>query len=282
MRYFFLYLLLLNAVLLNAQFKVKFQPEYKVNYTHIFCYDTTDLNKKATTEVSLYAGNGYAVYRNSKYEEFEEAMANLLTQMEISRSSNKPIPPLPTVLLRTPKSERFTSLAQRNSFLKEQLLYDNYVIPDTLPAIKWSITKESKKLSGILCQKATGLCKGRNYTAWFAPSIPLPAGPWKLNGLPGIILEAYDETTEVKFIFASLEKITSTKIIESPRAYVKLSKKEWDKIRDAYEDDPQAFSARKNAEKGITTSVSIGNQQVPTPKKARKPSINNRLEKTND
>ncbi|MFT4031194.1 MAG: GLPGLI family protein [Siphonobacter sp.] len=62
-----------------------------------------------------------------------------------------------------------------------------------------------KKIGSFPTQKATARFRGRNYTAWFCSEIPISDGPWKLNGLPGLILEAYDDTGEVKFIFKDIE-----------------------------------------------------------------------------
>ena len=41
--------------------------------------------------------------------------------------------------------------------------------------------------------------KGRTWTAWFAADIPLDNGPWKLCGLPGLILRAYDAKQQYIF-----------------------------------------------------------------------------------
>lgn len=44
------------------------------------------------------------------------------------------------------------------------------------------------------CQKAVCNYHGRTWTAYYATDIPISDGPWKLCGLPGLILRAYDHT----------------------------------------------------------------------------------------
>lgn len=64
---------------------------------------------------------------------------------------------------------------------------------DTLFPMEWQLLTEQKMIGGISCSKAVGFFKGRRYTAWYAPSVANAEGPWKLGGLPGLILEAYDD-----------------------------------------------------------------------------------------
>ena len=49
------------------------------------------------------------------------------------------------------------------------------------------------------CVEATANYRGRTWTAWFAPEIPVQDGPWKLCGLPGLILEAHDANSDYIF-----------------------------------------------------------------------------------
>lgn len=56
------------------------------------------------------------------------------------------------------------------------------------------------------CRKATGYFRGRNYIAWFCSDIPIPYGPWKLGGLPGLIIKAYDSKGEISFECLGYEK----------------------------------------------------------------------------
>lgn len=78
-------------------------------------------------------------------------------------------------------------------------LGDYHYIKEKREEIKWDLSNESKKIGEFNCFKATAKFRGRQYTAWYTPEIPLPYGPWKLQGLPGIILEAYNENQEIYF-----------------------------------------------------------------------------------
>lgn len=64
---------------------------------------------------------------------------------------------------------------------------------------EWKIGDNIKTILGYECIEATTTYKGREWTAWFAPEIPVQDGPWKLCGLPGLILEAYDSHREYIF-----------------------------------------------------------------------------------
>lgn len=78
------------------------------------------------------------------------------------------------------------------------------------PDYTWKITKESKMILGFKCYKATTKFRGRDWTAYFSYDLPFAAGPWKLKGLPGAILEAKDG--ENMFTFSAIKVIQNTKI----------------------------------------------------------------------
>ena len=70
---------------------------------------------------------------------------------------------------------------------------------EEIPTFSWTLIDESRNIGRFICFKATTSFRGRNYTAWYCPEIQGSYGPWKLNGLPGLILEAYDNKKEVIF-----------------------------------------------------------------------------------
>ncbi|WP_300504286.1 GLPGLI family protein [uncultured Duncaniella sp.] len=64
---------------------------------------------------------------------------------------------------------------------------------------EWAIGDSTKTILGYECVEAIADYRGRRWTAWFAPEIPIQDGPWKLCGLPGLILEAYDANNDYIF-----------------------------------------------------------------------------------
>ncbi len=90
----------------------------------------------------------------------------------------------------------FTDFSQRS-----------YWYADTLFPVKWQLVEEEKMIGGIPCSKAVGFFKGREYIVWYAPSIAHPEGPWKLGGLPGLILEAYDRDDNWHMTWVSTQEM---------------------------------------------------------------------------
>lgn len=77
-----------------------------------------------------------------------------------------------------------------------------YTVEENTP-LAWTLVNEFRKIGSFTCQKAQTVIKGREYTVWFTKEIPHSAGPWKLAGLPGLILEAVSTDQKYQFLFAS-------------------------------------------------------------------------------
>jgi GLPGLI family protein len=90
------------------------------------------------------------------------------------------------------------TLASNWAFMQDVLVKDSIIHFD------WKIGKETRQIADYKCLKAEMDFRGRHYIAWFTPDIPISNGPWKLQGLPGLILDAYDKNKEVRFEFEAL------------------------------------------------------------------------------
>jgi GLPGLI family protein len=107
-------------------------------------------------------------------------------------------------------SQVYTSISKDSvwsSFLNDGLQY----VAEKKYQFNWNLQKETKKIGRFTCNKATTHFRGRDYTAWYTTEIPLPYGPWKLQGLPGLILEAYDTSEDIYYYFKSIEYPTTNK-----------------------------------------------------------------------
>ena len=72
-----------------------------------------------------------------------------------------------------------------------EMLGKTYIIDDSLHTPVWKIGNQIKEVAGYICMKAEteDPVKKQKITAWFAQDIPVSAGPERVNGLPGLILE---------------------------------------------------------------------------------------------
>ena len=73
------------------------------------------------------------------------------------------------------------------------------MLREPLPTIQWKISERQREIGSYRCLYAEGFFRGRRYRVWFAPDIPVRFGPWKLYGLPGLVVSASEENNAVVF-----------------------------------------------------------------------------------
>ncbi len=65
----------------------------------------------------------------------------------------------------------------------------NFNVEDSIPALEWRLTNESRMIAGFNCRKATAKMFDSVYVfAFYTDEITIPGGPCSINGLPGMIL----------------------------------------------------------------------------------------------
>ena len=97
--------------------------------------------------------------------------------------------------------------------ITDRISSQSYRYVDSLHAQTWTMGDSTRQVLGYTCQQATADFRGRRWTAWFTTDIPVSDGPWKLGGLPGLILEAYDEGQQHVFTAVGLERVKDELII---------------------------------------------------------------------
>jgi GLPGLI family protein len=167
----------------------------------------------------------------------------------------------PSVLLGSlqslPKSEfRYSIYKEINGeqlTFHDRVVKSNYEYTEPKKLFNWNITSEKKKVLGFECQKATTTFRGRNYEAWFTSEIPLSEGPYKFNGLPGLITEIKDEKEDYHFTLVGVEKPQETlPITKSDSYFEQVSREQYEKI----ETNSKASYLEQLAQSGITLKLS--------------------------
>ncbi len=112
----------------------------------------------------------------------------------------------------------------------------------------WTFQPESKKILGYDCKKALTKFRGRDYVAFYCPSIPISNGPYKFQGLPGLILEVYSSD---KFIH-----YTAKNIYKNEKGQLEI-KKDW------YDDTMSYTTFQKKRIEEMEATIRIVESRLP-------------------
>jgi len=130
----------------------------------------------------------------------------------------------------------FTNLNTNKLSSTETITFDNslYLVTEALPKLDWDLSHpDTLKIGTYMCNKATTSFRGRNYIAWYTNDIPITFGPWKFHGLPGLILDMYDQTHKYEWIVTKITKKTiNEKILNQDKHDVNIGLKAFVALRE--------------------------------------------------
>ena len=106
-----------------------------------------------------------------------------------------------------------------------------YETQEKRKAIKWTLNDSTLKVAGYQCKTAVCQLHGRKWTVRYAEDIPTTAGPWKLCGLPGLIVEAVSGDGIHRFTLTELQHATAPIFYETNAITVKTSEEKLIKNR---------------------------------------------------
>ncbi|MBU2525210.1 MAG: GLPGLI family protein [Bacteroidetes bacterium] len=150
----------------------------------------------------------YDLFFNNSVSVYEEDLSKTHFGQVISPNSDGTFNVL-TVPFRNEPLFVYTSLKERKRIFQIFLLNEKRTIEDKFEKISWELKAEVKEIGSFQCQKATGNFRGRNYTVWFTTKIPVNFGPWKFEGLNGLILEVEEEYGLYHVIATDIDLYTS-------------------------------------------------------------------------
>lgn len=122
--------------------------------------------------------------------------------------------------------------------------WEYYTYEEDIPQQEWLINLDSTKtILGQKCHYATTQFRGRVWKVWFAEGIPVSLGPWKLHGLPGLILEAVADNGFIKLSAVSIKtkNITPVTLYNwRKEKYYKLTREKFLKYKNRPQSIPYA------------------------------------------
>lgn len=230
--------------------KFKVIDDARIKCTYLLEYQSDSANKESINfeDMILFIGDSVSVFQSMNSYLRDSVMRN-------TQFNNASVALASLSGYRTNFAYRlFKNYPRREmSFIDRIPPHNYFLIEQPMNLFGWKIVKDTATISGYHCQKATAHFAGRDYIAWFTTEIPLSEGPYKFNGLPGLIIEISDTRKQYIFKLTSLERIKKGIRIEFPeRNYIRTTQKKFDK---AYRDFIENFSERL-ARMGISLNLS--------------------------
>lgn len=199
--------------------------QYKVTYLLSYQPNKSNSENLETEKMYLYLADGV-----SKFASAGQIMKDSLLA-DRNKSTKKSSASLMRLRSQIPETKFdyivYKGIPDNKITLTQSIFKDKFKYEVDKDLFQWEIHPETKSYKSYKVQKATTEFAGRNYTAWFTSEIPIPDGPYKFNGLPGLIVKIADEKDQYTFELIEVEKLKNTVRIKIPeKDFIETDKKE--------------------------------------------------------
>ncbi len=131
----------------------------------------------------------------------------------------------------------------------------------------WTLLPETETILGYTCHKASCRFKGRDYEAWYTPEIPRGEGPWKLTGLPGLILRAEDTRDHYRYECTGIEQYTTPHpILYRGKKAEPVSRRQLHRIYERFYADPIGYITQASGGKVSVTVQGENGEKAANPR----------------
>jgi len=175
--------------------------EYRVTYNMRAQLDSTNPEWIINREAYLFIGDECSKFISKGKFEYDTIVAHYKTLDRLCEYFNgrvvQPVGFLYTIIKNVPKGKQ----SHHRYFMPT-----HYLLEESLDLQEWELHDQVDSIEGYVVRKATCRFGGREWTAWYTPEIPISDGPYKFNGLPGLILNLYDSHNHYVFEFSEMIK----------------------------------------------------------------------------
>lgn len=123
----------------------------------------------------------------------------------------------------------------------EKICQDWFRYEEDMPQFEWEMTDSVANVLGYKCQSARCKFRGREWAVFYTEEIPLSEGPWKLHGLPGLIMKATDEKGHYSFECIGIKSKASRPITIYKVPFNKVKREDYYDTKHRYEVNPYAY-----------------------------------------
>lgn len=192
----FLFLFIPSFLVAQSKGKISDYLNYKITYQLSYQPDSTNVESRKSESMLLYIGDNI-----SKFSSAGTAIGDSL--MNTINRNNKSSAEFARIRSLIPHTDIehviYKGIPKNKITVTQNIATDELKYTLNKNLFNWKIHPETKQVAGYKAQKATTEFAGRNYTAWFTSEIPIPDGPYKFNGLPGLIVKIADNKDHYVF-----------------------------------------------------------------------------------